>query len=606
MSLSFNGSTQYGRNTSAPATTFPLTLRCLFSPTAQPSGGADMAPVSLVQSAGLEEFWISYFDDAGTIKVRAVTQGGGAVRVVSKTQTLTLGAWYDLTAVFTVAGTTEIYVDNVAGGNVDSGGTPTPAGISDFYVGAFHYNTVNLYAVCNGRVAEAAVWTAALTADDRAALAAKVSPLLVQPQALVAYAPLLVDGREIVGTRHLTLTASPAVADHAPVLYPRRRGALSVTADVAPATPVSLLPAGLFSRFMRTGRSGLMMRLRAPKLIPQAPGSGVLAGLNADSNTTDERDPTASSAAVALALASDTTAGLDFHVAALAATVGAASATTDERDTLVASMSAAIAATSSTTDERDPVASSAGAALALNSNTTDERDVVSAASGQPALVLDSNTADERDVVASAGAAALALASALTDERDPVAAAAAAALALASDTTDGRDPVAAASSLALALAAALQDGFDTLSAAAAETIIASLASLDGLDTVASASVLAPIGGAATISPQHHAWLEALARVHGLVDPLAIGPTGRSDGTLVQSVAGTGPVVVTTLSGPTGAITASALTPQEAAWLEQLVRAYGVIDPLTVTAAGRSDGTLSQTFSVAGAVTTVSTP
>ena len=42
-----------------------------------------------------------------------------------------------------------------------------------------------------------------------------------------------------------------------------------------------------------------------------------------------------------------------------------------------------------------------------------------------------------------------------------------------------------------------------------------------------------------------------------------------------------------------------------WLEQLVRLYGAIDPLVTTATGRSDGTVTQSFTVAGTVTTIET-
>ncbi|MDE2414854.1 MAG: hypothetical protein KGM60_08860 [Comamonadaceae bacterium] len=129
-----------------------------------------------------------------------------------------------------------------------------------------------------------------------------------------------------------------------------------------------------------------------------------------------------------------------------------------------------------------------------------------------------------------------------------------------------------------------------------------AGLDDCAVVCAAKLLAP---GATLSPEHAAWLELLARVHGLVAPLQVSATGRSDGVLVQAIAGAGPVTVTTLSGPQGAPGTSALSPEQAGWLERLVRLHGGIAPLQVTDAGRSDGVVTQTFSVSGDVTTVST-
>ena len=108
----------------------------------------------------------------------------------------------------------------------------------------------------------------------------------------------------------------------------------------------------------------------------------------------------------------------------------------------------------------------------------------------------------------------------------------------------------------------------------------------------------------LSPQHAAWLELLARAHGLIDPLTVSATERSDGTLVQTVAeAAGTVTLTTTAAPSGAAAPSALTTEQAAWLEALVRLHAGIDPLAVTATERGDGTLHQTLAVVGAVTTV---
>jgi hypothetical protein len=95
-----------------------------------------------------------------------------------------------------------------------------------------------------------------------------------------------------------------------------------------------------------------------------------------------------------------------------------------------------------------------------------------------------------------------------------------------------------------------------------------------------------------------------RLHGLIDPLNVSNVARSDGTVVQTLtANAGDIIVTTISAPTGLGGGSALTGQEAAWLEKLARAYGLIDPLTVTETTRGDGTLAQTISELNGTTTV---
>jgi hypothetical protein len=124
---------------------------------------------------------------------------------------------------------------------------------------------------------------------------------------------------------------------------------------------------------------------------------------------------------------------------------------------------------------------------------------------------------------------------------------------------------------------------------------------GSATVSGSAAVFVAGG---LSPKHARWLEALARAHGLIDPLTVSATQRSDGTLVQAVAQAGEVVtVTTQTAPSGEEGTSALTAEQAGWLEALVRLHGIIDPLTVTTAERGDGTLSQTIASAAGTTTV---
>lgn len=109
-------------------------------------------------------------------------------------------------------------------------------------------------------------------------------------------------------------------------------------------------------------------------------------------------------------------------------------------------------------------------------------------------------------------------------------------------------------------------------------------------------------ATSLSAQHAAWLEGLARVMGLVAPLQVTAAGRGDGTVVQTWTNANDVtVVTTSAKPTGAAGPSALTTQQAGWLEALARAHGLIDPLTISPSGRTDGTLAQTWAPGSTVT-----
>ena len=81
------------------------------------------------------------------------------------------------------------------------------------------------------------MWNVALTDADAAALAAGLSPLLVRPDALLVYAPLVRGHQDRAGGVSLSETASaPTVADHPPgLIYPSGLWTPPVAAVAAPA-----------------------------------------------------------------------------------------------------------------------------------------------------------------------------------------------------------------------------------------------------------------------------------------------------------------------------------------------------------------------------------
>lgn len=110
----------------------------------------------------------------------------------------------------------------------------------------------------------------------------------------------------------------------------------------------------------------------------------------------------------------------------------------------------------------------------------------------------------------------------------------------------------------------------------------------------------------LTPQQSIWLKNLALLHGLVhgSPLTVSSSARSSGDVVQAISeASGVVTVTTMSAPTGAPGPSKLSANEDAWLEGLARIYGLLEPLTVTPTARSAGTLTQAVSESVGVTTV---
>ena len=78
-----------------------------------------------------------------------------------------------------------------------------------------------LSSFANGNIAEAAIWDVALTDAEVAILAKGFSPLLVRPQSLVFYAPLVRDNDDdLIGGVALSANGTPGIVPHPRVLYP--------------------------------------------------------------------------------------------------------------------------------------------------------------------------------------------------------------------------------------------------------------------------------------------------------------------------------------------------------------------------------------------------
>lgn len=128
--------------------------------------------------------------------------------------TLTAGVWYHC-MLTRGGGTSTFYVDGVARGT--EGGAPnTPSG--NCQVGADFATSID------GKVADAAMWSVALTIDEIVSLARGFSPEFVRPQSLLSYWRLLGKASpepDFKSGRNLTLTGSSAEIVHPRIITPR-------------------------------------------------------------------------------------------------------------------------------------------------------------------------------------------------------------------------------------------------------------------------------------------------------------------------------------------------------------------------------------------------
>lgn len=227
MARDFSGSGQYLIfSGTPPVTTEPLTLSCQFNP----DDTGIRKGLLYIRQQGATQWWGIGRTSGDQIEAH---QRGSVFNQATSGGTVSQDTWHVATGVFAGDADRRAFLD---GGNKGTNTTDiVTSGVDRIYVGARDAGTQEF----NGQVAEAGIWDAALTDDEVAQLGLFVSPLLVRPQNLVWYAPVL--GRhspeiDIVGGFDLTVTDA-TVADHPRVFYPAH-SRLAFGAAAAPPSEV--------------------------------------------------------------------------------------------------------------------------------------------------------------------------------------------------------------------------------------------------------------------------------------------------------------------------------------------------------------------------------
>lgn len=208
------GSSDYGENTSAVLTAMPITIAAWVKPE---SVSLNHYILSLGVNAGNSAFNLK-IDNDDTVRAQSTLSGASVAAATSTT--VTAGTWCHAAAVFASATSRSAYLNG--GGKGTNTTSNTPAGINRTTLGCrWDTSRSNFF---DGLIAEAAIWSAALADDDIAALAKGVSPLLVRPEVIEAYWPLIGNYSpeiDLVGGFSFTLSGT-ATADHCRVAYPGR------------------------------------------------------------------------------------------------------------------------------------------------------------------------------------------------------------------------------------------------------------------------------------------------------------------------------------------------------------------------------------------------
>lgn len=171
-------------------------------------------------------------DDALTNIVTVSASSGGSISA---------NTWHHVAATFQHGGT------DTAGSYLDGSGATSSGSASRitpnvFSIGVWDRGSGMLGS--NGYICEAAIWSDLLDAGDFSALAAGLSPLLVRPDILIHYWPII--GRsspepDLVGTANLTVTNAARASTHPKLILPGRPK-IFLPAAAAPAGDTSNLP----------------------------------------------------------------------------------------------------------------------------------------------------------------------------------------------------------------------------------------------------------------------------------------------------------------------------------------------------------------------------
>lgn len=213
MECAFSGTAQNLLNANA-ISTGPLSMACWFYPTRTTNLEALMTITSSVNDYG---FYLQLQGTVGGDPVAAVTYNLTAPAAVTSSGFVS-GSWQHGCAVIAASNDRRVYL------NGGSKGTETTNKTTPTMTHTSIASTAKSAQLFAGQIAEAAIWSVALTDAEVAILALGASPLLVQSTNLLAYWPLLGNTSpeiDLVGGFGMTLSASaPTKADHPRVLYP--------------------------------------------------------------------------------------------------------------------------------------------------------------------------------------------------------------------------------------------------------------------------------------------------------------------------------------------------------------------------------------------------
>lgn len=148
----------------------------------------------------------------------SITVGATGVAIVAN-------SWFHAGGVISADGTSMSAYNNGVRRSVTN--TQTPSGLNSTVIGVDYSTGPSISRPFLGQLAEAALWNIALSDSDFAMLAAGISPLLVHPEALVAYWPLIGNNSPENNLKSnsatMSITGSLSKSAHPRIYMPKRK-----------------------------------------------------------------------------------------------------------------------------------------------------------------------------------------------------------------------------------------------------------------------------------------------------------------------------------------------------------------------------------------------
>lgn len=416
MAYLFNGATHIISRSDAVLQSWPITLHGRIRLT-NPGDGLDHTIVGLWEAGSNNGFRLQVEFPGSLTKARCGTKAGGTAANATTTTTITDTNWHSVVGEITSASARQVWLDN--GGNGSSATSLTPGTLTKTTAGAYD-NGGTLGGNVAHELADVAVWSVTLTSDERASLAAGVSPLLIRPDKLEIYLPLMRGGNDYMGGAFTVTNAT--VADHPRVYMPSR----------------------------------------AQQLVKTAASTGI----NGTASITEAGDTAAAVGTVALAAAASITESADTVSSTSTLAIAAALASTEAGDTASSASTLALAGAANIAEAGDTSSSTSTLAIAAALAATEAGDT-SSVTGTLAIVGAAAITEAGDTVSASGVGVVSISgtASITEADDTAASVATLKIAGVSAITEAGDTTASTGALAINGQLAANDNDDTVSATA---------------------------------------------------------------------------------------------------------------------------------------------